>query len=141
MITHKLLMGTDDLTDAFMIRRRVFIEEQGVPEYIELDSLDQTSEHIVIYDEGQPIGTGRLIVEDGRVLIGRVAVLKEYRSQKIGSIVVNELKGKAFDEGATEVHLHAQKAVQGFYEKLGFKAYGEDFEEAGIWHISMMITK
>lgn len=141
MIKHSLLKGTDDLIDAFTIRRKVFIEEQGVPEDIELDSLDQTSEHIVICDENQPIGTGRLIVEDGTFLIGRVAVLKEYRSQKIGSIVVNALKAKAFDEGANEVHLHAQKVVQGFYEKLGFKAYGEDFEEAGILHISMMITR
>lgn len=137
MITYKLLRGTDDLTDAFTIRRKVFIGEQGVPEDIELDSIDQTSEHIVIYDEDQPIGTGRLLVEDGMVLIGRVAVLKEYRSQKIGSIVVNQLRDKAFGNGATEVHLHAQKAVQGFYEKLGFRAYGEEFEEASILHISM----
>lgn len=137
MITYKMLKGTDNLTDAFAIRRKVFIEEQGVPEDIELDSLDQTSGHIVIYDDKRPIGTGRLLEEDGLVLIGRVAVLKEYRSQKIGSIVVNQLRAKAFKDGATEVHLHAQKAVQGFYEKLGFVAYGEEFEEAGIRHISM----
>lgn len=137
MIIHKFLRGTDDLTDAFTIRKKVFIEEQGVPEEIELDSIDQTSEHIVIYDEDRPIGTGRLLEEDGLTLIGRVAVLKDDRSQKIGSIVVNQLRAKAFENGATEVHLHAQRAVQGFYEKLGFEAYGEEFEEAGILHISM----
>lgn len=141
MITHRLLRGTEDLTDAFAIRRKVFIEEQAVPEAIELDSLDQTSEHIVIYDEAQPIGTGRLLIEEGIVLIGRVAVLKNYRSQKIGSSVVNLLRAKAFKNGAKEVHLHAQKAVQNFYEKLGFEAYGEEFEEAGILHIRMKTTK
>lgn len=141
MITYKLLRGTDNLTDAFSIRKKVFIEEQGVPEDIELDSIDQTSVHIVIYDDDKPIGTGRLLEEDGLTLIGRIAVLKEYRSQKIGSRVVNRLRAKAFENGAEEVHLHAQKAVQKFYEKLGFEAYGVEFEEAGILHISMKSIK
>jgi predicted GNAT family N-acyltransferase len=33
--------------------------------------------------------------------------------------------------------LHAQLPVRGFYEKLGFTAFGDVFDDAGILHISM----
>lgn len=141
MLTNKLLKGTDDLTDALSIRKKVFIDEQGIPKSIERDIYDKSSEHIVVYENNQPIGTGRLVFKEGEYSIGRVAVLQEHRAKKIGSLVVDELKDKAISHGATEVHVHAQKEVEGFYKKLGFEAYGNVYYEAGIKHINMMIKK
>jgi len=36
-----------------------------------------------------------------------------------------------------EFRLGAQVRAQSFYEKLGYKAYGPIFQDAGIEHISM----
>ncbi len=138
MIETKWYKGNEDTKDAFLIRREVFIKEQGVPEEIEMDDQDETADHVVIYDRHKPIGTGRLILVDGQYIIGRIAVLQEARGAKIGDLIVRVLVRKAFDKGAQEVHLHAQTRVQGFYEKIGFVPFGEVYDEAGIPHISMV---
>lgn len=139
MITTKLFSGKDDIQEALEVRKAVFINEQGISERIERDEYDKVAEHVIVYENGIPLATGRLLREDNQYTIGRVAVLKEHRSKKLGAVVVNALVEKAFKNGASEVQIHAQKWVQGFYEKLGFRVYGDVFVEAGIEHISMSI--
>lgn len=135
-ITQQWIPPSGDLTDASYIRRIVFIEEQQVPEEEEWDELDARCHHLVLYLDGKPAATGR-IVPGEPVLLGRIAVMKEFRGTGLGAELVNQLATRAFADGADEVHLHAQIQARGFYEKLGFIAYGEPYEEAGIPHISM----
>jgi len=129
----------EDLSDAFAIRIKVFVEEQKVPVELEMDDIDPITDHVIVYVDGQPAATGR-IVRDNPVSLGRIAVLPEYRGTGIGAIVVNQLTRKLFTEGYPEIHIHAQIQALGFYEKLGFKAYGEPYDEAGIPHRSMVKT-
>ena len=71
------------------IRRLVFLEEQHVPEELEWDEHDQICHHILVTDNNNnPIATGR-IKPDGH--IGRMAVLKSWRDQGVGSTVLNAL--------------------------------------------------
>lgn len=58
-----------------------------------------------------------------------------------GRVLVENMMAKAFEMGAEEIHVHAQTRVRGFYEKLGFEAYGDTYEEAGIEHISMKAVR
>lgn len=134
----KWLRGTEDLNEACRIRQRVFVIEQNVPEEEEWDKYDESAHHIVIFKESKAVGTGRLANIDGQFILGRIAVLKEYRGSDIGRIIVENLLKKAKENGAQEVYIHAQIQVVGFYEKLGFKSFGDTFLEAGIKHIGMM---
>lgn len=138
MIEAKWMLGTEELTDAFYIRKEVFIKEQQISEAIEYDEWDPKAFHVVVYEQGQPKATGRLIKQKDQYLLGRIAVLKEARGKGLGDLVVRMLIRKAFDLGATEVHIHAQISARPFYEKLGFEAYGDCYDEAGILHISMV---
>lgn len=138
MVETKWFYGAEGIQDALLIRRDVFVEEQKVPKEIEYDEWDQKAFHLVVYDQGIPKATGRCILKEGIYSLGRIAVVKEARGQGFGDLVVRMLVRKAFQQGAKEVHLHAQLQVQDFYEKLGFEAYGEVYEEAGIDHISMV---
>lgn len=121
------------------VRRIVFVIEQEVPEEIEIDEFDPLSIHILAIDSAlkQPIGTARLL-PDGR--IGRVAVLKEWRKRGVGIALMNSLIEKCRSENRKEITLNAQVETIGFYEKLGFVAMGDEFEEAGILHRSMRLT-
>ena len=58
-ITVKLVENDRELEEAFSIRRTVFIEEQNVPEVIELDSFDKTAAHILAFDREKLVGTAR----------------------------------------------------------------------------------
>lgn len=134
----KWLIGNDDLSDAYEVRFKVFVEEQKVPADIEIDDIDAVALHLVVYDNGIPVGTGRVFEQNGCYYLGRIAVLKEYRKRHIGSLIVKQLLRKAFELGADEVHIHAQISALEFYKKLGFVPYGQPYDEAGIEHISMV---
>lgn len=141
MIKGVYLNGEDDLTDAFLIREKVFIEEQGVPKELELDELDTYAIHAVAYDGEKAVATGRIVYDGDTYKIGRVAVLKEERGKQYGDFIVRMLLDKAFLHGADEVVLGAQLQAVKFYEKIGFEQYGEIFDDAGIPHISMRLKR
>ena len=138
MILTKWFIGNDDLTDAHTIRAKVFINEQNVPQELELDDKDAVAQHIVVYDDDKALATGRLLNENGEYLIGRIAVLKEERKNGYGNIVVKNLIERAAKDGAKEVHVHAQTRSLGFYEKLGFVQLGKEYIEADMPHVHMV---
>lgn len=121
------------------VRRTVFIEEQRVPESLDLDGEDETSFHVLALAsvDKQPVGTARLM-SDGR--IGRVAVLPPFRMSRVGSRLMTTLLALAREQDYEAVYLHAQTVSLRFYEKLGFEAEGEEFEEAGIPHFEMKLS-
>ncbi len=116
------------------IREAVFINEQKVPAELEFDGLDESALHVLALVDGQPVGTGR-VLEDGH--IGRIAILKTFRGQGIGSNIVLSLIREAARAGCSRVYLGAQLHAVEFYQTLGFTLYGEEFMDAGIPHIHM----
>ena len=117
------------------VRRRVFIEEQGVPEAEEWDAADPEARHVLAVDSNRDaVGTGRLEVT-GK--IGRIAVLAPHRGRGLGSAIVRYLVNQATELGFARVYLHAQAAATGFYERMGFRAEGPVFDEVGIPHVRM----
>jgi predicted GNAT family N-acyltransferase len=120
------------------LRTRVFVEEQGVPAEVEQDAHDATAVHALAEDdEGRVVATGRLLVRDGRAVIGRMAVDAAARGHGYGAAVLAELHRQAAALGLAEVELHAQLPARGFYERAGYTAVGDVYEEAGIAHVTM----
>lgn len=127
-----------DRAAVLALRTRVFVEEQGVPAEIEQDAHDATAVHALAEDEaGRVVATGRLVVRDGRAVIGRMAVDAAARGRGHGAAVLAELHRRARALGLAEAELHAQLSARGFYERAGYTAVGGEYEEAGIAHITM----
>lgn len=129
----------DIYLDAVRIRNQVFVVEQGVPLTREIDKDEAHCVHFVLYSEKKkPLGTVRLLpLENGKMKLQRMAILLNYRHQGLGKILVAEAESFAKRQGYNTILLGAQSTAKHFYEKLGYKAYGELFEDAGITHISM----
>jgi predicted GNAT family N-acyltransferase len=128
----------DELPVIHTIRQQVFVEEQHIPGHLEWDGQDPSCCHVVALDpHHQAIGTGR-ISPDGR--IGRMAVLKPWRSKGIGSAILDALLELARTKGHHSVYLHAQLDAAGLYRQAGFRQRGQSFREAGIEHITMVKT-
>ena len=126
--------------DATALRTRVFVQEQGIDAAIELDALDATAVHAVLYNRmGMPIATGRLLQPaPGIGRIGRMAVERTLRGAGWGRQLLGTVVQAARERGDTEVQLHAQRSAEGFYAAAGFAVRGEPYEEAGIPHITMV---
>ena len=137
MISCTWSVGDAGMEDAAYIRRRVFIEEQGISESVEMDGTDVDAIHLVAYDEGRPVATGRIRLSGEAAHIGRVAVLKDERGKGFGDFIMRVLVYKCCEMDYGKQVLNAQAASRGFYEKLGFTVSGEIFEEAGIPHVPM----
>ncbi len=120
------------------IRRVVFIDEQSVPEEIEIDGLDPACRHFLALADGRAVGTARLKAIAGGVKIQRVAVLREARGTGVGRLLMIAMM-KAAPPGS--ILLDAQTSALSFYEKLGFVAEGEIFMDADIPHRRMRIEK
>ncbi len=135
---YKFTENNDELQAAFDIRRQVFIEEQGVPEEIEMDEYDVEALHLIVLEEGMPIATARLrFPEEEMAKIERMAVLKEYRYLGIGTEMISFITDELAERQVVEVVLHAQSRVVDFYKSCGFKVTSGTFLEAGIEHVEM----
>lgn len=141
-------VGEDDLEKCFAVRRAVFVEEQGVPRELEYDTYDSTAVHVLaVRADGVPLGTGRLLHgEDatGRTgadasvgSLGRLAVTGDARGLGVGAALVRAIEEAARERGLAAVDLHAQTHALGFYERLGYAAYGGEFPDAGMPHRAM----
>lgn len=118
-----------------LVRRTVFVKEQGVPEKLDFDDQDAGAHHVLAFAPGgSPVGTARML-EDGH--IGRVAVLREFRGGGVGNLLMRELMRIAGNHSLPFVYLFSQVQAEGFYEKLGFRKCGDIFYEANIPHIKM----
>jgi len=124
--------------EAVAIRRRVFIEEQGVPEADELDGKDAERTHFLARDvRGRAVGCACLRPYGAQHKVERVAVLPEHRGTGLGRDLMAAVEARARSVDARDLVLHAQASVVEFYEKLGWTSVGARFFEAGIEHQKM----
>ena len=128
----------EDRPEIAALRTRVFVEEQGVPPEIEQDAADDDAVHVLSRDDaGAVVATGRLLVRGSTAGIGRMAADASVRGRGHGAAVLAELHRQAVLRGVTAIELHAQVSARGFYERAGYTAVGEEYEEAGIAHVTM----
>lgn len=134
-----------DLFQALAIREVVFIEEQAVPESVERDDEDAQAYHVLAFQGGHAIGTGRMVMlpkppsgESGQwARIGRMAVLQKHRKGGVGALMLKMLEEEAVRRGVSGIVLHAQHYALEFYQHRGYANVGEPFMEAGIKHLEM----
>lgn len=119
------------------IRRRVFIEEQSVPENLEWDGMDDDAVHVLALDATRAIGCARML-PGGR--IGRMAVLPEWRGRGVGRAMLETLIALSREQGLAHVSLSAQTHAIPFYAKSGFKVRSEIYDDAGIPHRDMVLA-
>lgn len=145
----KTIDNSKDLELSIEIRKKVFVDEQGVSPQIENDGLDDIeniyskSAIVVIgYLNEEPIGTARMVLyqEDKKVWkVGRVSVLKKFRAMGYGKLIMNFIHRAAKENQFNQLILHAQLDVVPFYLGLSYAVDGEDFLEANIWHKKMFL--
>ena len=137
----KRIVLEKELITAFAIRKEVFVSEQGIAledEFDEFDTLNELSEHTLVYYKEQPVGTGRIRWVDGLGKLERICILEPYRKFGLGKVIIKALEEFAEEKGVSQVKLHGQTQAEGFYEKLGYQRASDVFMEDGLPHILMI---
>ena len=125
------------------LRQDVFIvEQQSI--YSDLDGLDQQAMHYLCWsseqNDAELIGYARTRQSQDLIhfSIERVVFSNLSRGKGLGAalmrLMINDITLK--NTGA-DITLSAQLEAQKFYEKLGFVAKGESYDDGGIEHVTM----
>lgn len=127
----------DELAAVMALREAVFVREQEVPAELEVDGLDARATHLVALTRDQVVGTARLLVEDGDVKLGRLAVARDVRRRGIARRLLAAGEAWAREQGARRIVLGAQTYARELYAAAGYTARGETYIDAGIEHVRM----
>lgn len=123
------------------IRTDVFVSEQGF--IYEFDEIDNTAIHFVLYtDDDIPVATCRIFSgnESDTFILGRLAVLRNYRGNGYGKMIVTQAEKYLKKIGGNCLMLHSQCRIKSFYEKMGYVEFGDIEYEEDCPHIWMKKT-
>ena len=119
----------------FTIRRKVFVNEQGLFKESDRDEFDENAVPIICEVENKIVGTVRVYPVDDRTWVGgRLAVLPEGRVYMAGPALVKEAVKTVKQKGCLEFLAYIQPQNVRFFKKLGWKPLGKAVDINGITH-------
>jgi len=136
-----LSLSIDELYDILALREEVFALEQKCSA-IDLDGLDKHAIHVIGRVKNEIAATARILLPNiykkNKVSFGRLAIKKNTRGKGYGDKLMQIiLQYIATNFNEYSIEFSAQLYLKSFYEKHGFVAFGDIYDEGGIDHIQM----
>jgi predicted GNAT family N-acyltransferase len=129
----------DEYESLTMIREKVFIEEQKVTPQLEWDGRDEEAIHFLGLKNEKAVGCARAFVIENYMELGRMAVLKEYRDEGVGSALIEKAITTAKLNQLSAIYISAQCHAIDFYKRFGFEVTSEIYLDAEIPHRDMKL--
>lgn len=131
-----------DLAAHFAIRHNVFVNEQGVLVFTDVDRWDDHPDvvHVLGARGLSSAGTVRLypMDDDGRWRGDRLAVLKPHRASLLGAKLVRFATSTAAACGGQVMEASIQIANVKFFQRLGWRCDGAEYSYFGLPHQPML---
>jgi ElaA protein len=123
------------------LRSEVFVVEQNCV-YQDLDGLDQTAMHFLLFDGPLLVGCARLLPPTLPTVqmphIGRLVVRQSHRNKNLARQLMQTAMAYCAMNFPGPMALNGQSYLVSFYESLGFEKVGPEFLEDGIPHYHMV---
>jgi N-acetylglutamate synthase-like GNAT family acetyltransferase len=130
--------GTQEHQEMLDLRYRVLRQPLGIGFSEEYLAREKDGIHIAAFGQGRLVGCCVLRAGTGTgIQLLQMAVDPGLQGRGVGKEVVLFAESVAREKGFTRVFMHARRYAEAFYEKLGYRAEGEEFEEVTIPHINM----
>lgn len=138
-ITLKTIDFSDPLfAQVFALREKVLRQPLGLSLHNEDTSGDKQDAIYVALNDHNVVGCLMAKnLSDGLLKLRQMAVDTDFQANGIGKLLVQYAEADAREREYQKIELHARQNVQGFYERLGYTAYGPEFVEVNIPHIKM----
>lgn len=139
-------LSAGTLHDMLLLRQSVLVVEQASP-FPDLDGRDPVALHLALHDGDAPtpVGYARVFgadTETGATSFGRLAVAPAWRGKALGRRLVAEcLDRLARDWPEHDVQISAQLYLEGFYGSFGFQRVSDVYDDVGIDHIDMRLSR
>lgn len=137
-----IVYNGQEYQQACQLRYQLFFAKHNLPWKV----VDQTSKadnfYAAIVIAGQVVAYGELVPQGTMVYkICQMVVHPSYQRQNLGRQILEFLIDLAQEQGAIALTLNSRIAAIGFYQKLGFQTFGQEFASSttGIMHIGMSL--
>jgi ribosomal protein S18 acetylase RimI-like enzyme len=130
--------GTPEYEEMINLRNEVLRRPLGLS--FSPDELEHEKDCLLMaaYEDDQMLGCCMLIEEGPKaVRLRQMAVINDLQGKGIGKALMQFAENLARDRGYRTITMHARKNAVGFYEKMGYRKVGEEFEEITIPHYVM----
>jgi N-acetylglutamate synthase-like GNAT family acetyltransferase len=130
--------GSDDYRKMVELRNEILRKPLGL-RFANEELAKETGDILIgAFEDEKIIGCCLLTrVDNHNVRLRQMAVQNNVQGKGIGATMMNFAENVARDAGYKKMIMHARKSAIGFYEKLGYKVVGEEFEEITIPHYIM----
>lgn len=137
----KIAKTKDDIEICHKLRETIFIKEQNVPVSVEKDDKDNLAIHfLLLNDDNIPVGVGRVVADNNTAVIGRVGIMKEFRKNGFGAILMRNIIDYCKCQGFKKMTLSAQEHALDFYKKLNFEIVSDRYiSPSNIPHLKMQL--
>jgi len=130
--------GTAEYEKMVKLRDEILRKPLGLSFTKEELEREKNNLHIVAYEDERMLGCCMLLEEDPQtVRLRQMAVMNDLQGKGIGKALMQFAENLARDRGYKKITMHARKNALGFYEKMGYKTKGKEFEEITIPHYVM----
>ena len=130
--------GTKEYEQVLKLRDEILRKPLGLNFSQEELEKERNNMHMAAYEDEQMLGCCMLVEEDPQtVRLRQMAVVDDVQGKGIGRALMQFAENLARDRGYKRITMHARKNAVGFYEKMGYKKFGEEFMEITIPHVVM----
>lgn len=131
--------GSDDYQKMVGLRNAVLRIPMGrvlLPEEL---ARDEHYTQMAVFNAGNEVVATVLLSRESDTLarIRQVTVRADMQGQGIGMKLIAYAEAEAIAQNFSEIMLYARNSAIHFYERLGYVAEGDYFEEVGVPHIIM----
>lgn len=121
-VTVTVARSLEDLMRVISIRGAVYVGEQECPYAEEFDGNDLTGINLLGYVGDEPVGCLRIRCFADFAKLERLAVRKEFRKLRLGTMLMQAGVEFCRSKGYRCVYGRAEKNLLGYYRKLGWRA-------------------
>ncbi len=94
--------------------------------------------HIAAREDGRIIGSALLKIIDAQTgELKRMAVADGLQGRGVGKLLLTYVEDRARALGHNRLMMHAREAAWDFYERMGYRRYGDTFIQATLLHVKM----
>ena len=133
--------GSSRYNELVELRYKILLEPLGLKFLDSFRAKEANYLHIGCIEQLDDKLVGGLIlapIDNEKIRLMQVAVDTVYRGEGVGRELVKYAEKRAKEAGYSQIIMHAMLSVVGFYEKLGYHAEGDIFDEQGITFIKMV---
>ena len=130
--------GTKEYQQMVELRNEILRKPLGLAFKPEELAKEKNDILIAVFEEDKLLGCCLLTKVDNQcVRLRQMAVQNNLQGKGIGASMMNYAENVARDTGYHKIIMHARKTTIPFFEKLGYKVTGNEFEEITIPHFVM----